>query len=86
MLQESEEFMQAAIKYLDDVLARIRAESQCTYFGWCSVDYCSSLVPLSNVAGITTPDAKTIAIQQEKDLFRFGKSNFGSDGITTKQR
>ncbi len=69
-LQESEEFMQAAIEYLDDVLARIRAgKANVRILDGVRVDYYGSLVPLSNVASVTTPDAKTIAIQPwEKGL------------------
>lgn len=63
-LLEAEEFMKAAIEYLDETLARIRAgKANVRILDGIRVDYYGSMVPLSNVATITTPDAKTIAIQ-----------------------
>lgn len=63
-LLEAEEFMKAAIEYLDETLARIRAgKANVHILDGIRIDYYGSMVPLSNVATITTPDAKTIAIQ-----------------------
>ncbi|NLO72086.1 MAG: ribosome recycling factor [Porphyromonadaceae bacterium] len=63
-LQDAEEFMKAAIEYLDESLAHIRAgKANTRILDGIRVDYYGSTVPLSNVANITTPDAKTIAIQ-----------------------
>ena len=63
-LLEAEEFMKAAIEYLDDSLARIRAgKANVRILDGIRVEYYGSVVPLSNVATITAPDAKTIAIQ-----------------------
>lgn len=69
-LNDAEEFMKAAIEYLGDVLARIRAgKANVRILDGIKVDYYGSMVPLSNVATVTTPDAKTIAIQPwEKQL------------------
>ncbi len=63
-LQDAEEFMKAAIEYLDESLAHIRAgKANTRILDGIRIDYYGSMVPLSNVATVTTPDAKTIAIQ-----------------------
>lgn len=63
-LREAEKFMQATIEYLDDTLARIRAgKANVRILDGIRVEYYGSMVPLSNVATLTTPDPKTIAIQ-----------------------
>lgn len=63
-LQEAEEFMNAAIEYLDEALAHIRAgKANTRILDGIRVDYYGSMVPISNVATVTTPDAKTIAVQ-----------------------
>ncbi len=85
-LQEAEEFMQAAIEYLDEVLARIRAgKANVRILDGIRVDYYGSQVPLSNVATLAAPDAKTITIQPwEKSLIPvLEKAILASDvGIT----
>ncbi len=85
-LLEAEEFMKATIEYLDEVLARIRAgKANTRILDGIRVDYYGSMVPLSNVATVTTPDAKTIAIQPwEKALIPvLEKAILNSDvGIT----
>lgn len=64
MLQEAEELMNAAIDYLDEALAHIRAgKANTRILDGIRVEYYGSMVPLSSVATVTTPDAKTIAIQ-----------------------
>ena len=63
-LQDAEEYMKAAIEYLDESLAHIRAgKANTRILDGIRVDYYGSMVPLTNVATVTTPDAKTIAIQ-----------------------
>ena len=63
-LQEAEEFMKAAIEYLDESLAHIRAgKANPRILDGIRIDYYGSMVPLSNVATVTTPDAKPIANQ-----------------------
>ena len=58
-LDPAREKMELAVAYLDEALAHIRVE----YYG--------SLVPLSNVANISVPDARTIAITPwEKPMFK----------------
>lgn len=61
---DAEEMMQAAVMYLDDTLAHIRAgKASARILDPIRVDYYGSLTPLANVATILTPDARTITIQ-----------------------
>ncbi len=61
---DAEELMQAAVMYLDDALAHIRAgKATPRILDPIKVDYYGAATPLANVATITTPDARTIAIQ-----------------------
>ena len=56
--------MENAMVFLDEALSRIRAgKANPRILDGIRVDYYGSSVPLSNVATVTTPDAKTIAIQ-----------------------
>ncbi len=86
ILQEAEEYMKAAIEYLDEALAHIRAgKANTRILDGIRVDYYGSMVPISNVATVTTPDAKTIAIQPwEKGMIHtLEKAIMNSDvGIT----
>ena len=64
ILNEAEESMQAAVLFLDDALAHIRAgKSSPRILDAIRVDYYGTMSPLANVATITTPDARTISIQ-----------------------
>ncbi|MDD3195028.1 MAG: ribosome recycling factor [Paludibacter sp.] len=64
ILNQAEENMEAAILFLDESLAHIRAgKANPRILDGVKVDYYGSHVPLSNVATITTPDAKTITVQ-----------------------
>lgn len=64
ILNESEEAMQAAVLFLDDALAHIRAgKASPRILDAIRVDYYGTMSPLANVATITTPDARTISIQ-----------------------
>ena len=60
------------MSHLDDALARIRAgKANVRILDAVRVEYYGQNVPLTNVASITTPDAKTIAIQPwEKGLIK----------------
>ena len=64
------EDMEGAIMFLDDALAHIRAgKANPRIVDGVRVDYYGSMVPISNVANISTPDAKTIQIQAwEKNM------------------
>ena len=70
ILTEADESMEATLLFLDESLARIRAgKANTRILDGVKVDYYGSHVPISNVATITTPDAKTISIQPwEKGL------------------
>lgn len=71
-LQPAEEKMELAVAYLDEALARIRAgRANPKILDAIRVDYYGSAAPLSNVANIATPDARTIAITPwEKSMFK----------------
>ena len=70
ILNEAEESMQAAVLFLDDALAHIRAgKASARILDAIRIDYYGAMSPLANVATITTPDARTISIQPwEKKL------------------
>ena len=64
ILNEAEESMQAAVLFLDDALAHIRAgKATPRILDAIRIDYYGTMSPLANVATITTPDARTISIQ-----------------------
>jgi ribosome recycling factor len=61
--QRAEEKMLHSLQYLEEVLSRIRAgKANVHILDGIKVEYYGSMVPLSNVANISTPDAKTITI------------------------
>ena len=60
----AEDKMAQAVAHLDDSLAHIRAgKANVRILDPIRIEYYGSLSPLSGVATITTPDARTIAIQ-----------------------
>ena len=85
-LEKAKENMEMAVEYLDDALAHIRAgKASPRLLDAIRVDYYSSMVPISNVANISVPDARTIAITPwEKSMFKeIEKAIINSDlGIT----
>lgn len=70
--KEAEEKMQMTIEFLDETFSRIRAgRANARILDGIRVDYYGSLVPLSNVATVNTPDAKTIMVQPwEKSMLK----------------
>jgi len=61
--QQAEEKMTQSLRFLEEVLARIRAgKANVHILDGIKVDYYGSPTPLSNVATISTPDAKTITV------------------------
>ena len=70
IIASASEDMEGAIMFLDDALAHIRAgKANPRIVDGVRVDYYGSMVPISNVANISTPDAKTIQIQAwEKNM------------------
>ena len=71
-LNSAEEKMAMAIEFLDEALAHIRAgKANPRILDGIRVDYYGSLAPLSNVANISVPDARTIVITPwEKSMFK----------------
>jgi len=64
ILAHAEDGMEAAVLFLDEALAHIRAgKANIRILDGVKVEYYGSHVQVSNVATITTPDAKTISIQ-----------------------
>lgn len=85
-LTHAEDNMEASILFLDESLAHIRAgKANPRILDGVKVDYYGQHVPISSVATITTPDAKTITIQPwEKALISvIEKAILNSDvGVT----
>jgi ribosome recycling factor len=71
-LATAEEKMQMSVEYLDETLAHIRAgKANAKIIDGIRVEYYGSIVPLSNVANISVPDARTIVITPwEKAMFK----------------
>ena len=71
-LSDAEDKMELAVEYLDESLAHIRAgKANPKILDGIRVDYYGSACPISNVANISVPDARTIAITPwEKAMFR----------------
>ena len=72
ILSAAEEKMDMAIMYLDEALAHIRAgKADVRLLDGIRVDSYGSMVPINNVAAVTTPDARSIAIKPwDKSMFR----------------
>lgn len=71
-LDPAEEKMELAVAYLDEALAHIRAgKANPKIIDGIRVEYYGSAVPISNVANVSVPDARTIAITPwEKGMFK----------------
>lgn len=71
-LQNAEDNMQLALDYLDETLSHIRAgKASAKLIDGIRVDYYGSQAPISNVANVSVPDARTIAITPwEKSMFK----------------
>jgi ribosome recycling factor len=69
---EAEEKMQMTLEFLGETFSRIRAgRANAHILDGIRVDYYGSHVPLTNVATVTTPDAKTIMVQPwEKQMLK----------------
>ncbi len=84
--KEAEEKMAMTIEFLEETFSRIRAgRANPRILDGVRVDYYGSVVPISNVSSITTPDAKTIIVQPwEKNMLKvIEKAIMDSDvGIT----
>ena len=71
-IDPAEEKMEMAVAYLEETLQRIRAgKANPKILDAVRVDYYGSMAPISNVANISVPDARTIAITPwEKSMFK----------------
>ena len=85
-LDNAQESMELAADYLEETLARIRAgKASPKLLDAIRVDYYGTMAPISNVANVSVPDARTIAITPwEKSMFKvIEKAIINSDlGIT----
>lgn len=70
--QKAESKMQSALEFLDESLAHIRAgKANPRILDGIKLDYYGTLTPLSGVASINTPDARTIIVQPwEKPMLK----------------
>ncbi len=70
-LSDSEEKMDMSVMHLEDTLAQIRAgKANVHILDDLRVNSYGSMVPINNVAAITTPDSRTIAIKPwDKKMF-----------------
>lgn len=70
--EPAQESMEMAVEYLDESLARIRAgKANPKILDAIRVNYYGSPAPISNVANIACPDARTITITPwEKSMFK----------------
>ncbi len=63
-IEDAKETMEGAIKHLNIELAKIRAgKASPQMLDGIQIEYYGSMSPLSNVASVNTPDARTIAIK-----------------------
>ena len=71
-LAAAEERMEESVMYLEETLARIRAgKANVKILDGIRVDNYGTMGPLTNVASVTTPDARTIVIKPwDKSMFR----------------
>ncbi len=72
ILDEAREKMDMAVTHLDEALAHIRAgKADVRLLDGIRVDSYGTMVPISNVASVHTPDARSIAIKPwDKSMFR----------------
>lgn len=72
IISEAEKKMSKAVTYLDEALAHIRAgKADVRLLDGIKVVSYGSTVPINNVAAVTTPDARSIAIKPwDKSMFR----------------
>ena len=88
ILDEAQESMDMAIMYLDEALAHIRAgKADIRLLDGIRVDSYGSMVPINNVAAVTTPDARSIAIKPwDKSMFRVIEKAIGIPPLTEERR
>ena len=63
-LDTAKEMMEAAIKHTQEEFAKIRAgKAMPSMLDGIEVEYYGTMTPLNQVAGVTTPDARTISVK-----------------------
>jgi len=63
-LDTAKEMMESAIKHTQEEFAKIRAgKAMPSMLDGIEVEYYGSMTPLNQVAGVTTPDARTISVK-----------------------
>lgn len=86
ILSDAEERMEMAAMFLDEALAKVRAgRANIAIVSGVRVESYGMMVPLNQVASVTTPDARTIAIKpfDKKQIREIEKAIMDSDvGIT----
>ena len=72
ILEEAKDQMQAAMGHLEKAFAKIRAgKASPIMLSTVQVDYYGSMTPLSQVANVNTPDARTLSVQpREKSMLQ----------------
>ena len=72
LLSDSEENMEMSVMHLEETLSHIRAgKANVHILDELRVNSYGSMVPINNVAAVSTPDARTIAIKPwDKNMFR----------------
>ena len=93
LLAECEERMEMSVMHLDETLSHIRAgKANVHILDQVMVNSYGSMVPVNNVAAITTPDSRTIAIKPwDKSMFApiekaIIDSNVGIPPLTEERR
>lgn len=71
-LETAKEMMESAIKHTKDEFSKIRAgKAMPNMLDGIDVEYYGSMTPLHQVAGVTTPDARTISVKPwEKNMLQ----------------
>lgn len=82
-ISECEDRMDMAVMHLEEELSHIRAgKANVHILDSIRVDSYGSMVPLNNVAALTTPDARTIAIKPwDKSMFRIIEKAIIDSGV-----
>ena len=80
IITNADESMQLAVEYLDETLSHIRAgKASPKLLDGIRVEYYGSLAPISNVANISVPDARTIAITPWEKPMRSEERRVGKE-------
>ena len=87
-INDAQEKMDMAVMYLEEALAHIRAGKASTrLLDGIRVDSYGSMVPISNVAAVTTPAARSIAIKPwDKSMFRIIEGETAKVSIRNARR